>query len=211
MRLRSESEIRKKVSLSNYTTFLQKHYPKKPQPHKEYECNPKTGSCGFHGWFTEQALGVELTGDERLVHTQDIPSIVSLLDKGHVLHFLHNYLEGDKVYFDMPKDNRYDTHVFVLVKGGDRYFLSQGFLHVYKHSLTSFSREEIIKMLDDIVNGLSDFDKTKKWSEIDAGVYKKYFKANLGLNEKTPFQPHRKVNGIGLFMWKTRPLTSKIE
>jgi hypothetical protein len=210
MRLQSAEDIKHKLTLPKYNAFLKEHYPKEPKPNREYEWNPNTGSCGFHAWFTKEQLGVEVIGDEHLVQEKEIPKILDLLDKGMPLYFIHNYLDGDKVYFNMPKDNRLDSHVFMIVKGGNQYFLSQGFLHGYKHSLIGYTREELITMLHEIVEGLSDFDKTKTWSQINEDVYKKYFRVPMRINMKTPFHPNRKVNGIGLFYWKMRDKTRKI-
>jgi len=209
--MRSETEVKEALRGSKYNTFLRERYPKNPEQYHKKEWNPETGSCGFHARFTREALGVEEVGDETLVTQDVIPKIVEWLDKGEVLIFVHTYLEGDTMYELIRKDNRYTPHVFVLVKGGENYFMSQGFLHVYKHSVLSFTKEKLVKMLEEIVKGLSDFTKTKLWKDMDAEVYKQYFKADLAQDPATLYKRSRRVNGIGLFVFHTKPVHKKLE
>jgi hypothetical protein len=197
-RIRTEAEVRKALTLAKYDRFLKEKYPRAANAGQEELWNPETGSCGFHSYFTEKALGVEDYREYEPVRRTAIPWILHLLENGEVLFFLHNYLEGDHVFQKMPKDNRYPPHMFVVVKGGDKYFLSQGYLHEYTHSLVSYTREDLVKMFEEIIDGLSDFGKTKTWADLDLHIYKKYFKVNMRM------LPHRRVNGIALFMSRQR-------
>lgn len=203
-RPRTEKEVREALTAAKYQSFLDTRYPKTVAPHEKSYWNPKTGSCGFHTRFTYDTLGLK-EKDYTLVNLKDIEKILSDLDKGEVIGFLHSYA-NDAQYFDLPKDNRYGSHVFAMLKGGDKYFLSQGYLHKYKHSLTSFTRAEVVKMLEDIIVKHSDYENTKTWADIDLSIHKKYFKAEARAFPDKPLLPHRKVNGVRLFMEKTEPI-----
>jgi hypothetical protein len=202
---RTEKEVREALTAANYQSFLNTNYPKTVAKHEETYWNPETGSCGFHARFTYEALGVKGSGDYDLVKLKDIEKVLAALDKGEVVGFLHSY-PNDAKYFDIPKDNRYGNHVFALVKGGDKYFLSQGYLHKYRHSLTTFTRSEVAKMLEDIITKHSDYEDTKTWGDIDLDLHTKYFKVEARVFPDKPFIRTRKMNGIKLFMEKTKPI-----
>lgn len=203
---RTEEEVRTKLSAQNYKSFLKRYYPKEVKDNEKLYWDPETGSCGFHARFTYDALGVKGNDDYKIVHEKDSERIVEILDKGQVVGFLHNY-PTDSVYFHLPKDNRYGNHMFVLVKGGDRYFLSQGYLHRYMHSLTSFSRQGLTDMLTNLIKSHSDYEGTKTWGDIDTSLHKRYFKTDLRLFPNEPVQKHRKVHGIVLLMETTKPVS----
>ncbi len=86
---------------------------------------------------------------------------------------------------------------------GSHYFLSQGYLHKYKHSLRSYTKEEVKNMLEDIITNHSDYENTKKWKDIDISLHKKYFMTDLRLFPDNPPLPERKVNQIVLFQQRT--------
>ena len=204
---RTENEVRTKLSAGKYASFLKAYYPKEVKADEKVYWDPETGSCGFHARFTYDALGVKGKDDYKIVYEKDIGRIVELLDKGKVLGFLHNY-PTDAVYFHLPKDNRYGNHIFVLVKGGDRYFLSQGYLHRYMHSLTSLTKQGLIDMLKNLIESHSDYEGTKTWGEIDTSLHKRYFKTDLRLFPNEPVQTDRKVHGIILLMETTKHLAT---
>lgn len=201
--MRTEEEVKQKLSLSNYKKFLDEFYPKSVSKDMKPYWNPETGSCGFHARFTREALGVKPYRDYTLVHLKDINSIIERLDNGEVIEFLHNY-PTDSVYNKLPKDNRYGNHVFVLVKGGNKYFVSQGYLHKYKHSIKAYTRDDIKQMLEDIVLKHSDYENTKLWKDIDTSLHKKYFGTELRLFPNNPPLPNRKVHQIQLFQQRTK-------
>lgn len=196
---RTEADVRNALTLANYQAFLEAEYPKEVSPEDREYWNPITGSCGFHARFTYDALGVEEKDEFRQIDSGDIEGVVGLLDKGYVLTFLHNY-PTDATFTHLPKDNRYGNHIFVLVKGGEKYFLSQGYLNQYKHSLTTLTDKEVKKMLEDIMTKLSDYENKKTWAEIDPIIHKKYFKTDLHIFPNRPILKNRKVHGIVLLM-----------
>ena len=200
--MRTEKEVKEKLSLRNYSKFLNEFYPKSVSKDIQPYWDPETGSCGFHARFTLEALGVKPYRDYTLVHLKDIDSILERLEKGEVIEFLHNY-PTDAKFSDLPKDNRYGNHIFVVVKGGSHYFLSQGYLHKYKHSLRSYTKEEVKNMLEDIITNHSDYENTKKWKDIDISLHKKYFMTDLRLFPDNPPFAERKVNQIVLFQQRT--------
>ena len=202
--MRTEADVKKVLSDAAYKTYLKDHYPKEVKPEDKVYWNPKTGSCGFHARFSLEALGVKGRDDYTLVKPTTIPKILSELDKGKVFSFLHNY-PTDAKFSHLPKDNRYGNHMFVLVKGGDKYFVSQGYLHKYRHSLTPMTRSEVETMLKDLITKHSDYDNTKTWGDLDLSLHKKYFHTDLRLFPDLPVKPHRKVNGIVLLVESTNP------
>ncbi len=201
---RTESQVREALTAAHYQSFLNTKYPKTVAKHERPYWNPETGSCGFHARFTYEALGVKHSGDYKVVKIKDIEKLLDALDRGEVLGFLHAY-PSDSVFFTLPKDNRYGNHVFVLVKGGSKYFLSQGYLHKYKHSLTAMTREEVAQMLRDIIEKHSDYEDSKTWADIDLDVHRRYFKVEARVFPDKPFLSHRKVHGIRLFVEKVVP------
>ena len=203
--MRTEEEVRQLLSESKYKHYLKENYPKEVKAQEKIYWNPTTGSCGFHARFTLEALNVKGRDDYKLVKQKSIPALLARLDKGEVLVFLHNY-PTDATFSKLPKDNRYGNHIFVLVKGGNKYFLSQGYLHKYTHSLTAMTREEVSKMFQEIIEHHSDYDNKKTWSDIDVSLHKKYFKTPLRLFPDSLPKPSRKVHGIVLFVESTKSL-----
>jgi hypothetical protein len=202
--MRSESSVRNALTVNQYNKYLKLHYPKKPFKGFEEYYNSETGSCGFHARFTKEALGVENKGETKLIHIKDIETILNDLDNEEVLEFLHGY-PSDLKFSSIPKDNRYGFHIFVLVKGGSKYFMSQGYLHRYKHSLRAYTRTEIEEMLKNIITYLCDYKDIKLWKDIDFSIHKKYFLTDLSIFPNKPILPERKVNQIQLFLQKTKP------
>ena len=204
--MRSEKAVQTALSLSNYTSYLRTKYPPKEdfKGAEEYY-DPETGSCGFHARFTKEALGVQDKGDTTLVHLKDIVSLLNALDKGEVLEFLHGY-PSDAKYTSVPKDNRYGFHIFVLVKGGSKYFMSQGYLHRYKHSLRAYTRNQIKEMLIKLILSHCDYTDTKRWKDLDLSLHTKYFGTPLRIFPDKPVYPERKVNQIQLFVQHTEQL-----
>lgn len=205
MPIRSEAEVRKVLSEGRYSSFLQDKYPKHVKAEDKAYWNPHTGSCGFHTRFTYEALGVKEKKEYTLVNEKDVEKLVEMLDDGEVLSFLHDYKKGD-IFTHLPKDNRYGNHMFVLVKGGDKYFLSQGFLHRYKHSLTTLRKEQLLQMLTDLLTSLSDYENKKVWGDLNRDLYKKYFKTELTIFPNRPLPLQRKVHGIVLLVETTQPI-----
>jgi hypothetical protein len=204
--MRSEKAVQTALSLSKYTSYLHTKYPPKEafKGAEEYY-DPETGSCGFHARFTKEALGVEDKGDIQRVELKSIESLLNALDAGDVLEFLHGY-PSDAKYSSIPKDNRYGFHIFVLVKGGSKYYMSQGYLHRYKHSLRAYTRNQIRDMFEKIITDHCDYTNTKRWKDIDLSLHKKYFHTDLTIFPDKPVDPERKVNQIQLFVQRTQQL-----
>ena len=166
--------------------------------------DPKTGTCAMHALFTIETLakltkGIKEYKGFKLVTEDTIDTILTKLDSGSIIELTHVY--RDKSLVDtLPRNNVYDSHDFCLVKGGSKYFLSQGYQFVYKHSLKAYTREQIKKMLSDILEYLCDYDNSKRWKDLGISYYKKYFKADLtvGKMDLLPLNPEKKVNGIVL-------------
>ena len=80
----------------------------------------------------------------------------------------------------------------------NKYFLSQGFQFEYKHSLRSYTRDKIEKMLNNIIKYLCDYENKKLWKDLDLTYYKKYFKADLLVGKMSQLNviPTKKVNDI---------------
>jgi hypothetical protein len=118
---------------------------------------------------------------------------------GKLVEFVHVYRNKSLVE-SLPRNNVYDSHDFIIVKGGNKYFLSQGFQFEYKHSLTYYTRTELEIMLRNILLYLCDYDNNKYWKDLDLSYYKKYFKAELlvGKMDQLKVDPNKKVNGIVL-------------
>jgi hypothetical protein len=202
----SEYFIRSKLTTKNYDKYLDRTFYFGEDPFKlpaDDDWDPKTGSCAMHALFTIEALGKKVTEEIKQykgfhhVTEKNIESILSKLDKGHIIEFTHSYRNKSLVE-SLPRNNVYDSHDFILVKGGKKYFLSQGFQFEYKHSLTSYTRKQVETMLKDIITYLCDYDNKKLWKDLDLSYYKKYFKADLlvGKIDQLKVDPDKKVNGI---------------
>lgn len=202
----SEKEIQRLLSASAYDAWLKRTGQTVP-------------SCGDHKNFALHQLGYEeafptgepsfdITKYHPLDHkgTPDgplmksgIPRILKKLDSGMPIVFYHDYNDYmGKTYKSLPKKNRYGNHVFVIVRGGDRYFLSQAYMHRYTHSLIGYSREEIAKMLETIIDDISDYDRNKKWRDIDFDAHRRYFRTELTAYPNIPLDKDQKVHGINL-------------
>jgi len=202
----SDHFIRSKLTTKNYDTYLDKTFYFGEDPFKlpaDDDWDPKTGSCAIHALFTIEALGKKIT--EKIkgykgfneATVKSIENILSKLDKGHLVEFTHSY-RNKSLMKSLPRNNLYDSHDFILVKGGRKYFLSQGFQFEYKHSLTSYTREQVETMLKDILIYLCDYENKKLWKDLDLSYYKKYFKAELlvGKMDQLQVDPEKRVNGI---------------
>lgn len=161
--------------------------------------DPATATCGVHATFAVEQLGFKPKdfADNILVTESNIDNIISALNKGYLINFVHNYADY-KTFNNLPKDNRYGNHQFTIVKGGNKYFVTQGFLHAYKHSLISYTEDEIREMLFNIITKLSDYDNNKKWSDLELDLYKKYFRTELFMYPKRPVLRDRFVHGTVL-------------
>jgi len=200
----SEHFIRSKITTINYDKYLDRTFYFGEDPFKlpaDDDWDPKTGSCAIHALFTIEALGKKVTEQIKQykgfheVTEKNIENILSKLDKGKIIEFTHSYRNKS---ITLPRNNLYDSHDFILVKGGNKYFLSQGFQFEYKHLLSSYTRKQVEKMLNDIVIYLCDYDNIKLWKNLDLSYYKKYFKAELlvGKMDQIKVDPEKKVNGI---------------
>jgi hypothetical protein len=200
----SEHFIRSKLTTKNYDKYLDRTFYFGEDPFKlpaDDNWDPKTGSCAVHALFTIETLGKKVTEQIKQykgfqdVTEKNIENILSKLDKGHIIEFIHSYRNKS---ISLPRDNLYDSHDFIIVKGGDKYFLSQGFQFEYKHLLSSYTRRQVEKMLNDIVIYLCDYENIKLWKNLDLSYYKRYFKAELlvGKMDQIKVDPEKKVNEI---------------
>ena len=200
----SEHFIRSKLTTKKYDKYLDKTFYFGEDPFKlpaDDNWDPKTGSCAVHALFTIEALGKKVTEQIKQykgfhdVTEKNIENILSKLDKGHIIEFTHSYRNKS---ISLPRNNLYDSHDFIIVKGGNKYFLSQGFQFEYKHLLSSYTRKQVEKMLNDIIIYLCDYDNIKLWKNLDLSYYKKYFKAELlvGKMDQIKVDPEKKVNEI---------------
>jgi hypothetical protein len=200
----SEHFIRSKLTTKNYDKYLDRTFYFGEDPFKlpaDDNWDPKTGSCAIHALFTIEALGKKVTEQIKQykgfqdVTEKNIENILSKLDKGHIIEFTHSYRNKS---ISLPRDNLYDSHDFIIVKGGNKYFLSQGFQFEYKHLLSSYTRRQVEKMLNDIVIYLCDYENIKLWKNLDLSYYKRYFKAELlvGKMDQIKVDPEKKVNEI---------------
>lgn len=176
-------------------------------------------NCGDHKEFTLHQLGYiedfptgepsfnikkyhpldhKGTADGPLMKS-DIPDVLKELDTGRPVVFYHDYNDYmGKTYHSLPKKNRYGNHVFVIVRGGDRYFVSQAYLYRYKHSLIGYTRKEIAEMLETVIDKLSDYDRDKRWRDIDFDAHRRYFRTELTAYPDIPLDKDQKVHGINL-------------
>ena len=202
----TEQFLRSKLTVKHYDTYLDTHFYFGEDPFKlpaDDEWDPRTGNCGWHARFTIETLigalpkSVEQYKGFKEIQESTIEALLQKLDSGSLIEILHQY-RHKSLAETLPRNNVYDSHDFVLVKGGTKYFLSQGFQYAYKHSLTSYTREQIRNMLQELLTHTCDPQNTKRWSELDLSYYKKYFKADLlvGKLDQTPVVPSKKVNGI---------------
>jgi hypothetical protein len=202
----SEKFIRSKLTVKNYDIYLDKNIYFGEDPYKlpaDNDWDPKTGSCAMHSLFTIDSLGMKVTDKIKnykgfkLVKENTIDKIIEKLDSGSIIELIHIY---NSEYKNKSYNNFYDSHDFIIVKGGSKYFLSQGFQFEYKHSLRAYTQEQIRKMLNDIVLYLCDYKNIKQWKDLDLKYYKKYFRADLKLGQilQLPVNPNEKVNGIVL-------------
>lgn len=202
----TEDFIRKQITVKNYDIYLDENVYHGEDPFKlpaDDDWDPATGTCAMHATFTIESLGATVTESIKQykgfkeVTEERIDSIMKKLDSGSIIELLHVYRDKSLVK-TLPRNNVYDSHDFILVKGGSKYFLSQGFQFFYKHSLKAYSGDQVLKMLRDIVLYLCDPDGTKKWKDLDLKYYNKYFKADLtvGKMDSLPVKPEKKVHGI---------------
>lgn len=201
-----ETFIKSKLTKKNYDIYLDKNIYYGEDPYKlpaDDNWDPSTGSCAMHSLFTIESLGGKITDKIKNyigfkeVKSTNISKILDKLDSGSIIEFLHSYKDKSLVN-KLPRNNVYDSHDFIIVKGDNKYFLSQGFQFEYKHSLRSYTRNKIEKMLNDIIKYLCDYENKKLWKDLDLTYYKKYFKADLLVGKMSQLNviPTKKVNGI---------------
>jgi hypothetical protein len=204
----SEKFVRTKLTQKNYDAYLDKNVYYGEDPFKlpaDDDWDPATGTCAIHCLFTIESLGTTVTNSIKQykgfkeVTEADTENIMKKLDTGSIIEFLHVYRDKSLVE-TLPRNNVYDSHDFCIVKGGSKYFLSQGFQFFYKHSLKAYTGDQVRKMLNDILVYLCDYDNVKKWADLNVAYYNKYFKADLtvGKMDLLPVDPEKKVNGIVL-------------
>jgi hypothetical protein len=191
--------IKKHLTTETYTKWLKASFYSRFEKGDDWD--PATGSCGAHAAFVEEELGflsepTEVRTKKR-VTVETIDTIIDLLNEGVMIDFIHNYKDY-RTFSALPKDNRYGNHEFQILKGGDTYFVTQGFLHAYKHSLVAYSEREIREMLHDIITKLSDYESNKKWGDLELGLYKKYFKTDFFMYPKRPVLLKRPIHGVEL-------------
>lgn len=205
-KLFTEDFIRKRLTVKNYDTYLDKNFYHGEDPFKlpaDDDWDPATGSCSMHSSFTIEILGGKLTDAIRQykgfkeVTEANIEAILKKLDSGSIIEFIHQY-RNKSLIESLPRNNVYASHDFCLVKGGSKYFLSQGFQHVYKQRLNTYTADEVRKMLRDIVLYLCDPRSIKKWKDLDLKYYNTYFKSDftVGKMDLLQVKPEKKVNGI---------------
>lgn len=183
----SEKEIKKKLTLPNYISWFKRNFSD----------NEKEMSCGSHNWWVFEALGIPRPeySHYTLVEKKDINKLLEKIDEGFLLSFYHNY-KNPMIFNRLSEDNRYGNHEFIILKAGNSYFLTQGFFNAYKHSLIMYDRDEVRKMLEDIIDKLSDYENKKVWADIDSSLYKKYFRTELFLYPKKPVKMQGKVHNV---------------
>lgn len=191
----SEHEIRTQLTCANYTKWLRGSFYSDREENNDW--SKSTGSCGAHAGFVVEQLGFPVKDFRKSteVNKDTIDNIIKHLDKGHLVDLIHNYKDG-MIFSRLPKDNRYGNHQFQIIKGGDKYFVTQGFLHAFKHSLIAYSQEEIRTMLHNIITRLSDYENKKVWGDLDIDLYKKYFRTELFMYPTLPVLKHRLVHNV---------------
>jgi hypothetical protein len=191
----SEDYIRNHLTLYNYNKWLKMSFYSKQI--KSDDWDPDTATCGAHASFVIECLGFKIKDfrKDKDVTKENIDNIIEALDKGELVDLIYNY--KDKMIFSrLPKDNRYGNHQFQIIKGGDKYFITQGFLHAYKHSLISYSKCEIREILYNIINEICDYNNNKIWGDLNLELYKKYFRTPLFMYPKRPVQLNRLVHNV---------------
>jgi hypothetical protein len=205
----SEKFIRKQLTAENFEKWLQINFY--DHVHNSYkssitnEWNPYTGSCAMHVVFTVEQLGKKMPEKMlnyigfKIVTENSIDHILDLLDKGKIIEFIHTYRDRHIVNH-LPKENRYGSHDFAIIKASseNKYFVAQSYLHAYKHSLISYTKDEIKTMLHDIITGLSDYENNKVWSDVNMKLHKKYFRTDLKNYYGDPFKKDGKMHNIVL-------------
>jgi hypothetical protein len=193
----TERKIKSFLTASNYGKWLKKIFPHK-KPDDDWD--PKTGTCGTHNWWVaETLLGQDKdSSDFKLITLDDVDSLLQRLDDGKVLSFLLDYPNGWKTTETLPEDNRYGNHEWIVVKGDCRYYVTQGYLHAYKHRIHAYTRDQIRRMFFDIMVNLADYNNDKCWGDLHLDLYKKYFKTPLFLYPMKPVNLDNPVNGIVL-------------
>jgi hypothetical protein len=182
-------------------------------------------SCGRHknfvlhqlGYiedFPEDGVNLDMTTyhpldylgtKEGALTIEGIPDLMNELDKGAPIVFYHDYNDFmGKTFNSLPEDNRYGNHVFVITKIGDKYFMTQGFLHRYAHKITELDKTGVETMITAIINELSDYGRDKTWADINFDTFKHYFGTELTAYPDIPLKKTNKVMGINLTFVKTK-------
>ena len=190
----SELEIRTKLTLANYARWFRGSFYSK---NEENFSDKSVGSCGSHAAFVIEQLGfpVKHFSESTEFNEHTIDDIIKHLNKGHLVDLLHDYKDR-MISYRLPKDNRYGNHEFQIIKGGDKYFVTQGYMDAYKHSLIAYSQEEIRTMLQNILTRLCDYENKKVWGDLDLDLYKKYFRTELFMLNTVPVLKHRLVHNV---------------
>lgn len=191
----SETYIRNNLTLDNYNKWLKTSFYSKQEKGDDWD--PATASCGAHASFVIESLGFKRKDfrKDKEVTKETIDNIIDALNKGYLIDLIHNYKDSS-IFTRLPKDNRYGNHQFQIIKGGNKYFLTQGFLHAYKHSLIAYSEDEIREILNNIITELSDYDNNKKWINLNLELYKKYFRTPIFMYPKRNVILNRLVHNI---------------
>lgn len=181
----SQKEIKEKLTLANYISWFKRTIPESEM------------SCGSHNWWVFEELGIPRPeySHYKIVKHNDIHELLKKLDQGYLLSFYHNY-KNPLIFNRLSEDNRYGNHEFIILKAGNSYYVTQGFLYAYKHSIIAYNFQEIKKMLEDIIDKLSDYENKKVWGDIDLSLYKKYFRTPLFLYPKKPVKKQGKMHNI---------------
>lgn len=193
--MHSEKHIKNKLTLDNYNKWLKTSFYSKQEKGDDWD--PATATCGAHASFVIESLGFKQKDFRKdiTVTKEIIEDIIDNLNKGYLVDLIHNYKDG-MMFSRLPKDNRYGNHQFQIIKGGNKYFLTQGFLHAYKHSLIAYTEEEIRNMLYNIITQLSDYDNNKKWGNLNLELYSKYFRTPLFMYPKRDVLLNRLIHNV---------------
>jgi len=192
----SENDIKINITLEKYNRWLKTSLYKNDIK-KTNDWDPKTAACGVHIQFVIEQLNfkTKVFTNFIIVTENNINDIINKLKKGYLINLSHRYKNPYK-FDNLPKDNRYGNHTFNIIKGGNKYFITQGFLHSYKHSLTSYSEDEIRKLLYNIITQLCDYNDNKKWGDLNLELYEKYFKTPLFMYPKQTVLLNRLVHNV---------------